>query len=141
MQKTETTKISFFLSFIEGWERFSYYGMRALLVLYLVSVLGFADQNAYAIYVIFAAVGYAIPVIGGIIADKFLGFQKTLIIGAFGMCIGYFILSISQDILHFYCGLSLIAIGIGFFKGNVTNLLGSIYPTHSKERDKGFSYY
>ncbi len=133
------------LLFVEGWERFSYYGMRALLVLYLTSSLGFADPKAYAIYALFAAIGYGIPPLAGMLADRFVGFQKMLIIGATIMCVGHFFMSIiGYEPFFVYIGLGLIAVGTGFFKGNVTNLLGAIYENEAVDsvaKDKGFSLF
>jgi proton-dependent oligopeptide transporter, POT family len=133
------------LLFVECWERFSYYGMRALLVLYLTSSLGFSDPKAYAIYALFAAIGYGIPPLAGILADRYVGFQKMIIIGAIIMCIGHLFMSFTfmQD-KAVYLGLSLIAVGTGFFKGNVTNLLGTIYDgekANSAAKDKGFTLF
>ncbi|MGB4192175.1 MAG: peptide MFS transporter [Rickettsiales bacterium] len=131
------------LAFVEMWERFSYYGMRALLVLYLTSTLGFADSRAYAIYSLFAAIGYGVPIFAGILADKFIGFQKTLIIGAIIMCLGHLsMIFTGLDELYIYLGLSLIATGTGLFKGNITSLLGVIYQDQDgKKRDKAFSLF
>lgn len=133
------------LLFVECWERFSYYGMRALLVLYLTSSLGFSDPKAYAIYALFAAIGYAIPPLAGILADKYIGFQKMIIIGAIIMCLGHLFMSLTVFNSPFiYLGLALIAVGTGFFKGNVTNLLGSLYenePIDSAAKDKGFTLF
>lgn len=131
------------LSFVEMWERFSYYGMRALLVLYLTSSLGFTDGKAYTIYSLFAAIGYAIPVIAGIMADRLIGFQKTLIIGAIIMCLGHLSMTFTVfDESFIYIGLAMIATGTGFFKGNVTNLLGSLYKASDiNQRDKALSLF
>lgn len=133
------------LLFVECWERFSYYGMRALLVLYLTSSLGFADPKAYAIYALFAAIGYGIPPLAGILADKLVGFQKMIIIGAVIMCLGHLFMSLTfMEDVSVYIGLGLIAVGTGFFKGNVTNLLGTIYDNNSSSslaKDQGFTLF
>lgn len=133
----------FLLAFVEMWERFSYYGMRALLVLYLTSTLGFEDVKAYAVYSLFAAIGYGVPIISGIIADKLIGFQKTVIMGAIIMCIGHLSMVFSDmHELVIYLGLALIATGTGFFKGNITSLLGMIYKyDESFQRDRAFSLF
>ena len=133
----------FLLAFVEMWERFSYYGMRAFLVLYLTSTLGFEDIKAYAVYSLFAAIGYGVPIVSGIIADKLIGFQKTLIIGAIIMCIGHLSMVFSDmNELVIYLGLALIATGTGFFKGNITSLLGMIYKyEESFQRDRAFSLF
>lgn len=130
------------LCFFEVWERFSYYGMRALLVLYLISSLGFKDTTAYAIYTLFAAIGYIVPVLAGIIADRYTGFQRVLISGACAMCAGHFLLTFSHEsLILLYLGLAAIAVGTGFFKGNITNLLGTLYSAKDANRDKGFSLF
>lgn len=133
------------LLFVECWERFSYYGMRALLVLYLTSSLGFSDPKAYAIYALFAAIGYGIPPLAGILADKLVGFQKMIIIGAVIMCLGHLFMSLTfMEDISVYIGLGLIAVGTGFFKGNVTNLLGTIYDNNSSSslaKDQGFTLF
>jgi POT family proton-dependent oligopeptide transporter len=130
------------LFFVEMWERFSYYGMRVLLVLFLTSQLGFADSKAYAIYSLFAALGYALPVVGGIIADKLMGFRNMVLIGSIIMMIGHACMTfatLNQDLV--YLGLSLIAVGTGLFKGNITNLLGSCYKENDPGREKGFTLF
>lgn len=139
---SQQTKAAFLVCFVEGWERFSYYGMRALLVLYLTSRLGFQDAKAYTIYSLFAAIGYAIPVLAGVLADRFLGFQRTLILGGFILCLGHLALALSFDQHTFvYFGLALITIGTGFFKGNVTNLLGTLFTPLEPGRDSAFTWF
>ncbi|MEK6734426.1 MAG: peptide MFS transporter [Pseudomonadota bacterium] len=136
-------QILLMLSFVETWERFSFIGMRALLVLYLSTHLNFSDHKTYAIFGIFTAIGYAVPVLAGILADKLIGFQKTLIIGSAVMTLGHFFMSFIETRQEFlYLGLSLIAVGTGFFKGNIHNLLGSIHKDKdSSARDKIFSLF
>lgn len=142
MKLEKKTKAAFLICFLEGWERFSYYGMRALLVLYLTSKLGFNDVKAYSVYALFAAIGYAIPVLAGFLADRMLGFQRTLILGGFILCLGHLAMSLtSDDATLVYLGLSLITIGTGFFKGNVTSLLGTIYSPLDSQRDKAFTWF
>jgi POT family proton-dependent oligopeptide transporter len=130
------------LFFVEMWERFSYYGMRALLVLYLTSQLGFEDKKAYSIYSLFAAIGYAGPSIAGIIADKLLGFKNMVLSGGVIMTLGSFALAFSinnQSLV--YTGLALMAVGTGMFKGNVTNLLGACYTPNDPAREHGFTLF
>lgn len=130
------------LFFVEMWERFSYYGMRALLVLFLTTKLGFSDANAYAVYSLFAAIGYAGPVLGGYLADKIMGFSNMIIIGGLVMTIGSSILTLSgvyPDLI--YTGLGFVAIGTGFFKGNVTNLLGYCYKKDDENKSRGFTLF
>lgn len=130
------------LFFVEMWERFSYYGMRALLVIFLTSHLGFEDTKAYAIYSVFAAIGYMGPVLGGVLADKLLGFRNMVLIGGTIIVLGHsfmLLMEFKQDLI--YLGLSLIAVGTGMFKGNITNLLGSCYREQDPERNRGFTLF
>lgn len=133
---------AFLLSFVEMWERYSYYGMRALLVLFLTSHLGFKDERAYAIYSIFAAIGYAGPVLAGWLADKIFGFRIMVIVGGSIMVLGHIamaIIPLNDNLM--YIGLGGIAIGTGMFKGNISNLLGSLYKQGDPERDRGFTLF
>lgn len=137
-------KFLIILFFTEMWERFSYYGMRALLTLFLVNELGFSDKKSIAIYSTFAAIGYASPIIGGYLADKIMGFKNMVFIGGVTITIGHFIMSltlINPDLI--FIGLGMIAIGTGLFKGNVTNLLGICYADdeHSSNQDRGFTLF
>jgi len=130
------------LCFTEMWERFSYYGMRALLVLFLTAKFGFQDEKAYAIYALFAAIGYAGPVIGGFLADRLMGFYHMVSIGAIIMLLGHAMLALgTHHIQVFYYGLALIAIGTGLFKGNITNLLGASYQKKDPNRERGFTLF
>jgi len=130
------------LFFVEMWERFSYYGMRALLVLYLTSEMNLEDQESYAIYSLFAAVGYALPVLGGFLADKFMGYRHMVLIGGIVITIGHVFLGLmkTQPSL-IYLGLALVAVGTGLFKGNITNLLGACYKKDDPERSRGFTLF
>ena len=130
------------LFFTEMWERFSYYGMRALLVLFLVQHLGFSDPAAYSVYALFAAIGYAGPVVGGIFADRFVGFRVMIIIGGIIIALGHSIMLFMGDsVVLLYLGLGFIAVGTGFFKGNITNLLGSCYKKDAISRVQGFTLF
>lgn len=130
------------LFFVEMWERFSYYGMRALLVLFLTSQLLIADEGAYAIYSLFAAIGYALPVVGGFIADKFLGFRKMVFVGGIVITLGHIFLGfMAYEQSLIYTGLALVAVGTGMFKGNITNLLGACYRENDEDRNRGFTLF
>ena len=130
-------KALFTLFFTELWERFSFYGMRAFLVLYMTGVLfkqmvqGDADARAYGIYGAFNALLYAAPVIGGIIADKILGFRRTILLGGIFMAAAQFTLAANAAFLNnellFFAGLGLLAVGNGFFKPNISSFLGTFY--------------
>ena len=130
------------LFFVEMWERFSYYGMRALLVLFLTSQLHLADVESYAIYSLFAAIGYSLPVLGGFLADKFLGFRNMVLIGGIIITFGHLFMGfMAYEPTLIYGGLALIAVGTGMFKGNVTNLLGACYKDNPEGRNKGFTLF
>ena len=122
------------------WESFSIYGMRALLILYLVSQLGFSDPKAYGVYSLFSAFAYLVPVFAGIIADRLLGYKIPIIIGSIIMCLGHFIMTfinLNTNIVYF--GLGLIATGSGLFRGNLINLLGGCYKKDDPEKERGFT--
>ncbi|MFI2742984.1 peptide MFS transporter [Zhouia sp. PK063] len=146
-------KALFVLFFAEMWERFSYYGMRALLVLYMTKVLfadllqGDAEIKAYGIYGSYTAMVYLFPVIGGLVADKYLGFRKTIIWGGILMALGHFTLalqgveSFEGNMTFFFGALSLIIIGNGFFKPNVSSFLGEFYEMDDPRKDGAFSIF
>jgi POT family proton-dependent oligopeptide transporter len=130
------------LSFVEMWERFSYYGMRALLVIYLTSQLGFSDPSAYALYSLFAAVGYAGPPIFGILADKIFGAKYVILLGGITITIGHLVMALGENVQNgIFLGLACIAIGTGAFKGNITNLLGACYKNDPASSDNGFTIF
>lgn len=142
----EARKIPNFLKllfFVEMWERFSYYGMRALLILFLTSQMLVSDVESYAIYSLFAAIGYSLPVLAGILADKLLGFRNMVLIGGIIIALGHGILGLmSFDNNLIYLGLGLISVGTGMFKGNLTNLLGACYKENeTRERSRGFTLF
>ena len=130
------------LFFVEMWERFSYYGMRALLVLFLTSQLGFDDPEAYAIYSLFAALCYLGPIVGGYIADRYTGFRALVLLGSIILVAGHLLMALSS--IHdqlFFTGLGMIAVGSGLFKGNIANLLGCCYEPDDPERERGFTLF
>lgn len=130
------------LFFVEMWERFSYYGMRALLVLFLTSQMNLEDEQSYAIYSLFAAMGYSLTIAGGYIADKLLGYRKMVLVGGAIITLGHFSLGLIRfepDLI--YLGLALVAVGTGMFKGNITNLLGVCYKKDDPNRESGFTLF
>ncbi len=130
------------LFFVEMWERFSYYGMRSLLVLFMTSHFGFSDAKAYATYSLFAAICYAGPVLGGFLADQLMGFRNMVLIGGIIITIGHICMTLVGSEPHFiYLGLSLLALGTGLFKGNITNLLSCCYKENSPDRERGFTLF
>jgi POT family proton-dependent oligopeptide transporter len=131
----------FLLFFAELWERFSYYGMRALLVFYMTKgFLAYKDDNAYSIYGAYTALVYATPFIGGLLADKFLGSRLCVIIGGTLMALGHLTMTI-ENRLAFFTALALLIVGNGFFKPNISTIVGSLYPEKSKLRDGGFTIF
>jgi len=141
----------FVLFFAELWERFSFYGMRALLILYMTKELfdqmaqGTADAKAYGIYGAYNALLYAAPVIGGLLADRVLGFRRAILIGGIFMALGQFTLASNAEFvshnMFFLAGLSLLAVGNGFFKPNISSFLGTFYEQNDKRKDSAFTIF
>ncbi|MCP4922405.1 MAG: peptide MFS transporter [bacterium] len=128
------------LFFTELWERFSFYGMRALLVLYMTNELLFHDSKAYGIYGAYMALAYAMPIIGGLVSDRLIGNRRAIFLGGTLMAIGHFVLAI-PSLDAFYLGLGLIISGNGFFKANISSLLGEFYKKRDPRRDAGFTLF
>jgi POT family proton-dependent oligopeptide transporter len=129
------------LFFAEMWERFSYYGMRALLVLYMIKgFLKLNDSSAYAVYGAYTALVYATPFIGGMLADRLLGARKAVVLGGLLMAAGHLLMTIETE-LAFYGALALLITGNGFFKPNISTIVGSLYPAGSPKRDGGFTIF
>lgn len=131
----------FILSFAELFERFSYYGMRSLLILYMVSQLKYADERAYGIYGLYAALAYAAPLIGGYLADKLIGFRRAIILGSLVIASGHFCMALPFGEAFFYTGLGLIISGTGLFKSNISALVGMLYKKEDQRRDAGFTLF
>ncbi|SEC87151.1 proton-dependent oligopeptide transporter, POT family [Tenacibaculum sp. MAR_2009_124] len=129
-----------YLFFAELWERFSFYGMRALLVLYMTKHLLYSDEMAFGIYAAYMSLVYVTPMIGGMIADKILGFRKAIMLGGVLMALGHFFLTFEHPIF-FYGSLSLIIIGNGFFKPNISSFVGKLYKDGDSRRDSGFTIF
>ena len=131
----------FALFFAEMWERFSYYGMRALLVFYMMKgFLGMGDGQAYAVYGAYTALVYATPFIGGMLADRILGARRAVVLGGLLMAAGHLVMTVETE-GAFYTALALIILGNGFFKPNISNIVGSLYPAGSGKRDGGFTVF
>jgi proton-dependent oligopeptide transporter, POT family len=143
-----TIDVSFFghprglstLFFTEMWERFSYYGMRAFLILYMVHVLGFDDRHAGSVYGTYTASVWGAAILGGIIADRWLGQYKSVLVGGIIIALGHFTLAF-HPLPFFYAGLGLIVIGTGLLKPNVSGIVGSLYEVGDARRDAGFSIF
>ena len=135
------------LFFTEMWERFSYYGMRAILVLFLVSSFqdggwGWERSEALGLYGVYTGLVYITPIFGGILADKFLGYRNAVIIGALIMTLGHasMALEVFSDLL-FYLGLIFLIIGNGFFKPNISSIVGQLYKTEGRDKDAGYTIF
>mgnify|MGYP001377665551 FL=1 len=137
----------FVLFFTEMWERFSYYGMRAILVLYLVTQttgdnpgLGWTSGEALALYGWYTMLVYVASIPGGWIADRLIGQKKSVLIGGLTLCLGHSILAFEQ-MWAFYSGLGLIIAGVGLLKPNISTMVGGLYEQGDIRRDKGFTIF
>ena len=131
----------FTLFFAEMWERFSYYGMRALLTFYMIKgFLGYGDKEAYAIYGAYTALVYMTPFFGGMIADRLLGQRKAVVLGGSLMAAGHLFMRFENETI-FFGALALLILGNGFFKPNISTIVGSLYPKGSPKRDGGFTLF
>ena len=136
------------LFFTEMWERFSYYGMRAILVIYMIAEashidgpgLGWSKLEAYQLYGWYVMLVYVISIPGGILADKVLGQRKTVMLGAVILCLGHGTLAVEAE-WAFFTGLSLIILGVGCLKPNISTMVGGLYKKGDIRRDKGFSIF
>jgi proton-dependent oligopeptide transporter, POT family len=128
------------LFFTEMWERFSYYGMRAFLILYMVHALGFDDRHAGRVYGNYTAGVWAAAIVGGIIADWWLGQYRSVLIGGIIIALGHFTLAF-HPLPFFYTGLSFIVVGTGLLKPNVSGIVGALYEPGDARRDAGFSIF
>ena len=154
--KTSHPKALYTLFATEMWERFSYYGMRALLTLYLTAELvnggfGLSREESLTMYAIFTGLVYLTPILGGWIADKFLGKRKTVYIGGLVMAVGQFLLAASGFLAHsldpvtrlfiFNFGLGVLIIGNGFFKPNISTIVGDFYDDNDPRKDSAFNIF
>ncbi|MFZ2873107.1 MAG: peptide MFS transporter [Phycisphaerales bacterium] len=131
----------FTLFFAEMWERFSYYGMRALLVFYMIKgFLGYGDKEAYEVYGAYTALVYATPFIGGMVADRLLGARRSVVLGGMLMAAGHLLMTVENK-YAFFGALALLICGNGFFKPNISTIVGSLYPAGSPKRDAGFTIF
>tara|TARA_R110000823_G_scaffold266883_1_gene386754 strand:- start:179461 stop:181287 length:1827 start_codon:yes stop_codon:yes gene_type:complete len=137
----------FILFFTEMWERFSYYGMRGILVLYMAASataidpgLGWSNKDAIWLYGWYTMLVYVASIPGGWIADKFLGQKKTVMLGGILLCCGHGVLAIPQD-WAFYLGLILIILGVGGLKPNISTMVGGLYKEGDIRRDSGFTIF
>jgi proton-dependent oligopeptide transporter, POT family len=127
---------------IEMWERFGYYGMAALLVLFMVEQVGFTDSHANLTWGAFVALVFAAPAVGGWIGDQVLGARRSMVAGAAILAVGYLMLAMPNDSLnHMYASLGVIVVGNGLFKSNAANLVRRIYEGDDARLDSAFTIY
>ncbi|WFL79022.1 peptide MFS transporter [Altererythrobacter arenosus] len=141
----------FVLFFAEMWERFSYYGMRALLIFYLTQHWLYNDEKASVIYGAYTALVYIAPVLGGYLADKYLGQRKAVLFGAVLLTIGHFLMAFEGDagaghtanpmINVFWAALAFIIVGSGFLKANISVIVGQLYPRTDVRRDGAYTIF
>ncbi|MGS1015652.1 peptide MFS transporter [Allosphingosinicella humi] len=138
----------FVLFFAEMWERFSYYGMRALLIFYLVQHWLYSDSEASVIYGAYTALVYITPVIGGYLADRYLGQRKAVLFGAVLLTFGHFLMAFegsggqdSAAINIFWLALSFIIVGSGFLKANISVIVGQLYARTDVRRDPAYTIF
>lgn len=121
---------------LQIWEYFSFYGMRALLILYLTNQLKYDDNHAYALFSAYCSLVYVTPILGGYLADKVLGNRMAVMLGAFLMAVGHLVLGASEIAPTFlYLSLAIIVCGYGLFKSNISCLLGELYKPEDPRRD------
>ncbi len=138
----------FILFFAEMWERFSYYGMRAILTLYMVTSatemfnpgMGWSNGDALALYGWYTMLVYIMSIPGGILADKFIGQKKAVMVGGLILVVGHGILAI-ETLWAFYTGLMLIVLGVGALKPNISTMVGGLYKQGDARRDQGFTLF
>src|SRR5580765_6389225 len=142
--------------FTEMWERFSFYGMKALLLLYLLKHHLFTETDGYVIVGAYGGMVYAVPLLGGLLADRFLGMRKAVVLGGILLCLGHLGMAWEgqqattiNGVVHrdavalgvFYLSLSLIISGVGFLKPNISTIVGKLYPENDPRVDSGFTIF
>ena len=142
--------------FTEMWERFSFYGMKALLLLYLLKHHRFSDDMGYDLIGAYGGLVYAVPVIGGMVADRWLGMRKAVVLGGVLLCLGHLGMAVEgadarvvdgvvvrdEGALQvFYLSLALIIMGVGFLKPNISTIVGKLYAPEDQRRDSGFTLF
>ncbi|MFY0652690.1 MAG: MFS transporter [Cyclobacteriaceae bacterium] len=134
----------FFLFFAELWERFSFYGMRALLMVYMTEEIYQAlterDIIASTIYAAYGSLVYATPVLGGMLADRLMGFRRSILLGGSLMALGHFVLAFENQVA-FFLALGLLIVGNGLFKPNISSFVGALYEQGDERRDSGFTIF
>ena len=128
MKTPSQPRAIYYIVAIQIWEYFSFYGMRALLILYLTHQLGFDDSHAISLFSAYASLVYVTPILGGWLADRLLGNRTAVIAGALLMTLGHVVLGVESDSTwSLYLALAIIICGYGLFKSNISCLLGELY--------------
>jgi POT family proton-dependent oligopeptide transporter len=138
--KGKYPKQLYLLFFTEMWERFTFYGNRALLILFMVNYLKFDDVKGNIIYGVYQSLIYAMPVLGGMMADRFLGQRKSILWGGVLLALGSFVMAIPVK-ESFFIGMGIMIVGNGYFKPNISTIVGSLYKDGDGRRDAGFSFF
>jgi POT family proton-dependent oligopeptide transporter len=136
----------FVLFFTEMWERFSYYGMRAILVLFLMSSIGiggwdWTSVEALSLYGTYTSLVYLTPIVGGWLADKKIGYKKAVIIGAAVMALGHISMALEFHKIFMFVGIGLLIVGNGFFKPNMTSIISEMYKNHPQKKDGAYTIF
>jgi POT family proton-dependent oligopeptide transporter len=136
----------YFLFFTEMWERFSYYGMRAIFILFMTKILLLKDNDASEIYGSYTGLVYLTPLLGGYLCDKYLGNRRSIIVGGILMALGQFLMFMSASIGQegvsvMWMALTAIIIGNGFFKPNISTMVGQLYPKGDRRIDSAFTIF
>ena len=138
--KQDHPKGLYLLFCVEMWERFSFYGMRALIVLYMIQNLAYSAQKAGNIFGLYTGLVYLTPLIGGYLADRFLGQRRCISAGAIFMILGLFLLAFGPKSLFLF-SLFLMIIANGFFKSNISSVLGLLYGDDNDKKDSAFTIF
>src|SRR5436189_2003734 len=128
------------LFFTEMWERFSYYGMRGLLMLYMVNYFKWSQKHASLHYKWYTGLVYLTPLVGGYLADRYLGNKRAVIIGATLMAVGHFLMAF-EPLPVFYAALVFLILGNGMFKANMSTQVGRLYPQNDPRRDGAYTIF
>lgn len=137
MKTPSQPRAIYYVVAIQIWEYFSFYGMRALLILYLTHQLGYTDSHAIDLYSAYASLVYVTPILGGWLADRLLGNRVAVIAGAALMTLGHIVLGLSAvSAQSLYLALAIIICGYGLFKSNISCLLGELYPAQDSRAAK-----
>ncbi len=137
----------YYLFFTEMWERFSYYGMRAIFMLFMVKVLLLSDKEASEIYGSYTGLVYLTPLLGGYLCDRYLGNRRSIIIGGLLMALGQFFMFLSASagaeggVALMWTGLTALIVGNGFFKPNISTMVGQLYPENDRRIDSAFTIF